>query len=98
MEQLEKIIHEAWLAVVTGAIGSCWWLIRTVFTNNKQIELLQQQIKSTNELAAQQRHADEKRMDRMGDALMSLSETQGKVAPAVEKQNEILIKILEKAK
>lgn len=57
MERLEDLIIWAATAVLTSVSGGAWWLIRRIFTNQKQIEMLQA------DLRQQQQHRDEQRKE-----------------------------------
>lgn len=57
MERFEQASNGL-LVVIVGAIGSgCLWIVRLVFTNQKQIELLQQEITQRDALRSEDREA-----------------------------------------
>lgn len=49
-----SILHDWTLAVIGGVGTFGWWLDRLVFTNNKRIELLEQDSKHARELREKQ--------------------------------------------
>ena len=42
MSVLEEITRIIWVALSAAVLGLGGWVVRTVFTNNKQLELLEQ--------------------------------------------------------
>lgn len=77
-EAVEGGLQSAVSWVFVGLIGGVWWLIRRVFTNQKQIETLQTAIQ----------HRDEQRRRDTGefrDSLKRLEETQKELREDVKK-------------
>jgi hypothetical protein len=43
IENIETAVSQFWAAIVTGVAGGLIWIVRRVFTNQKQIEAMQRE-------------------------------------------------------
>ncbi len=67
-ENLEQFIFWAITGLVAALASGLWWLIRQIFTNQEQIELLQLDLKSRDK----QREEDRERMTRIEDGIETI--------------------------
>lgn len=72
------------LGVALGGILALFgWLIRNVFTNQKQIALLESSLKS-----------QEKELEKLGEAVDRINDTQNMIGPVLMEQTSLLKEIL----
>ena len=81
-----------WFEIVLGvALGGILalfgWLIRNVFTNQKQIALLENSLKS-----------QEKELEKLGEAVDRINDTQKLIGPVLMEQTSLLKEILHEKK
>lgn len=55
LDRVEDFIFWALTAGVGAVLGGVWWLIRLIFTNQQQIEMLQQEISHRDQLRREDR-------------------------------------------
>jgi septal ring factor EnvC (AmiA/AmiB activator) len=76
------------LGVALGGILALFgWLIRNVFTNQKQIALLESSLKS-----------QEKELEKLGEAVNRINDTQNMIGPVLMEQTSLLKEILHEKK
>ena len=76
------------LGVALGGILALFgWLIRNVFTNQKQIALLENSLKS-----------QEKELEKLGEAMDRINDTQKLIGPVLMEQTSLLKEILHEKK
>lgn len=76
------------LGVALGGILALFgWLIRNVFTNQKQIALLENSLKS-----------QEKELEKLGEAVDRINDTQKMIGPVLMEQTSLLKEILHEKK
>lgn len=76
------------LGVTLGGILALFgWLIRNVFTNQKQIALLESSLKS-----------QEKELEKLGEAVNRINDTQNMIGPVLIEQTSLLKEILHEKK
>lgn len=76
------------LGVALGGILALFgWLIRNVFTNQKQIALLENSLKS-----------QEKELEKLGEAVDRINDTQNLIGPVLMEQTSLLKEILHEKK
>lgn len=76
------------LGVALGGILALFgWLIRNVFTNQKQIALLENSLKS-----------QEKELENLGEAVDRINDTQNLIGPVLMEQTSLLKEILHEKK
>lgn len=76
------------LGVALGGILALFgWLIRNVFTNQKQIALLENSLKS-----------QEKELEKLGEAVDRINDTQKLIGPVLMEQTSLLKEILHEKK
>lgn len=65
IERIEDLLFWIFSAIVSSVAGGTFWLIRRIFTNQKQIELLQASLQSQQISRDQQRVEDRERMSKV---------------------------------
>lgn len=55
LDRIEDFIFWALTAGVGAVLGGAWWLVRLIFTNQQQIEMLQQEISHRDQLRREDR-------------------------------------------
>lgn len=90
---LQGLFNDLFMFLVATAVAGFWWIVRSIFTNKKQIELLQQSLETENKLRQLQLENDKDRMDRMASAIHELNQTQKSLAPIVQDQTQFLREI-----
>lgn len=57
MEKIEEYVVWAVTSGIAAVVGACWWAVRTIFTNQQAIELLQREIRHRDQLRQEDREA-----------------------------------------
>lgn len=68
LTHIEQTIVWAFTAMLAAVASGAWWLIRQIFTNQQQIELLRADLKSREK----QREEDRERMTKIEDGVETI--------------------------
>lgn len=80
---VEKVVGGAFAAM----LGGIAWLVRSVFTNQKQISLLEANLQNQN-----------KEIEKLADAIEKINDTQKMIGPVLVEQTHLLKEILHEKK